>query len=72
MTRTLAVKWMLFSWKLTNWKDNSWHWLARRLPRRLRYWSIIVEASAMSGSPEHENEEVPAQRVMDVLKWMDR
>lgn len=48
-------------------KDKMLLFVARRLPRRLRYWTTIVSgAEATTG--EHSGQEVPSLLFMDVLK----
>lgn len=47
-------------------RDFCWLWLARRLPKRLAYWSYIVAGSSVIRS----NEIVPEVRYTELLKRM--
>ena len=47
--------------------SNFWLWLAKRLPRRLVYFSSVT-LLAYSTSGEYDDTEVPAIPMMDALK----
>jgi hypothetical protein len=51
--------------------DRLWLWFAGKLPRRLRYWAVIV-AGAEATTGQWSETEVPALTVTDVLKRIDR
>jgi hypothetical protein len=51
--------------------DRFWLWLAQRLPRRLRYWTVIV-AGAEATTGEWADTEVPALLLPDLLKRIER
>ena len=51
--------------------DDFWLWLARKLPRRLRYWAVIV-AGAEATTGKWGDTEAPALLLPDLLKRIDR
>ena len=51
--------------------DRFWLWLAQRLPRRLRYWSVIV-AGAEATTGQYSDTEVPSLTLMEALMRIER
>jgi len=47
-------------------------WLARRVPRALRYHVVIMCAADYSTTPEHAHEGAGRICAMDVAKWLER
>lgn len=47
--------------------DNMLLWIARRIPRRLRYWAVIV-AAAEATCGKWSDTDASAVTMMDVLK----
>ncbi len=50
--------------------DGAWRWLARRLPARLRYWTVIDAWSATS-SERCPPVRAPALTVSELVDLMD-
>lgn len=59
-------------WKFTRMGEDFCLWVAKHMPKKLRYWVVIYSASAMTCSPEHKMDLVPDQKVMDLLKFMEK
>ena len=59
---------MIMDWRyeLNKRRDFAWLWLARHLPRRLAYWSYIVQGGRVIRSDEI----VPEVRYAELLKRM--
>ncbi len=51
-------------------EEKLWLWLARHMPRRLRYWATIV-TGAEASQGQWSNQEVPAMLFMDAVKRTD-
>ncbi len=49
----------------TNYRDALAHWVARRLPRRLRYWTTIDTVARRAAEVPHQ--EVPGILAVDLL-----
>jgi hypothetical protein len=71
---SIETHWLLFKWRMSSfWSESIPHWIARHLiPKSVSYWVVIHQASKMTSSPEHENDFVSEQKVMDLLKWMKK
>lgn len=51
-------------------KNGFWYWLARYVPRALRY-HVVIMCTANYACDYAPNEEVPLIRAMDVAKWLE-
>lgn len=51
-------------------RDKFMLWLARRIPRSIRYWCVIV-AGAEASSGKYSDQIVPDMLYMDVLKRIE-
>ena len=49
--------------------DRFWMWLSRRLPKRLRYTTVITTAADYTIA--HPTVEVPSVTWADVTKWLE-
>ena len=53
-----------------NWRDNLAHWLARRLPKRLRYW-VAIDMAAIATSGDYGMDSPTDLTVIELLKRND-
>lgn len=50
--------------------EKFWLWLARKLPKKLRYWCVI-DAGAFATSGKYETTNVPELSMMDMIDRLD-
>lgn len=61
----------MIKWKIQSISENILHWLARKMPRLLRYWATIVSfAEATTG--QYGDTIVPELTVAEMLKRIER
>lgn len=56
---------------MDNLKERVIHWIARKLPRSVRYWAVIVAGAEATTRAPLSSANVPDITFMDVLKHLE-